>query len=241
MPLRDHFHLPVSRLWPWSSIHGAWATFIVQHLNQGRLPSGYYALPSVHLGGQAQIDVATVREEDQALSTNGAGGTATVVWAPPQPPLAVPIEFADPDVFEVRVLAENEGLRLVAAVELVSPANKDRPAHRRAFAAKCAAYLQQGVGLIVLDVVTERQGNLHAELMQLLDLGESAASAAPDLYAVAYRTSGEANAMRLEMWPTPLAVAAPLPVLPLWIAPDQAIPLDFEATYQVACDSLRIR
>jgi hypothetical protein len=35
----------------------------------------------------------------------------------------------------------------VAAIEIVSPANKDRPEHRRKFVAKCAALLQQGVSV----------------------------------------------------------------------------------------------
>src|SRR5438105_15541063 len=42
------------------------------------------------------------------------------------------------DTFEVRVYDEQRGARLVAAIELVSPANKDRPEHRRAFVLKCA-------------------------------------------------------------------------------------------------------
>jgi hypothetical protein len=36
----------------------------------------------------------------------------------------------------------------------VSPANKDRDETRRAFIAKCAAYLQRGIGLIVVDIRT---------------------------------------------------------------------------------------
>ncbi|MBY0456241.1 MAG: hypothetical protein K2V38_02770 [Gemmataceae bacterium] len=60
------------------------------------------------------------------------------------------------------------GARLVAAVELVSPANKDRESHRRAFATKCAGYLAQGIALIVVDVVTNRSGNLHAEILEVL-------------------------------------------------------------------------
>ena len=53
--------------------------------------------------------------------------------------LMAPASF--PDRFEVLVFEAEEGATLVAAVELVSPANKDRPAHRRAFAVKCASYL----------------------------------------------------------------------------------------------------
>lgn len=50
------------------------------------------------------------------------------MWAPPKPIATAPLDFQDPDVFEVQVLNEDEGPRLVAAIELVSPANKDRPA-----------------------------------------------------------------------------------------------------------------
>ena len=68
---------------------------------------------------------------------------------------------------------ERDDARLVAAVELVSPRNKDRPESRSAFAAKSAAYLYRGVGLVTLDVVTGRQFNLHNELIDLLRLDSS--------------------------------------------------------------------
>jgi len=42
------------------------------------------------------------------------------------------------DVYEVLVYDEKRRCRVVAAVEIVSPANKDRPEHRRAFVSKCA-------------------------------------------------------------------------------------------------------
>ena len=37
-----------------------------------------------------------------------------------------------------------------------------------------------------------------------------------------------------------LALAQPLPTLPLWIAPDFSVPLDLEASYQMTCADLRI-
>ena len=243
MPLHDHFEPRFQRRWPWSSVHFSWAAYITEQLNKQLLPKEYQALPGVHLGGQAQVDVGTVEVEEALAESPGNGAVATAVWGPPQPPLVVSIDFADPDVFEVQVLSEMIGeRRLVAAIELVSPSNKDRPGQRRAFAAKCAAYLQQGVGVIVVDVVTERHFNMHAELMQLLDLGDAAVRAvSSDLYAVAYRTTGVGEAMRLEAWPASLAVGTALPLLPLWIAAELAVPLDLEASYRAVCDSLRIR
>ena len=56
------------------------------------------------------------------------------------------VDFGDLDEFEVRVYRDDDEPTLAAAIELVSPANKDRPTHRLAFAVKCAGYLQQGMG-----------------------------------------------------------------------------------------------
>jgi len=55
-----------------------------------------------------------------------------------------------PDSMEVLVFRTEAGPTLVVAIELVSPGSKDRKAHRRAFAAKCSSYLQQGIGLMFI-------------------------------------------------------------------------------------------
>src|SRR5262249_7473143 len=158
------------------------------------------------------------------------------------PTLETAVDFVDLDVIEIQVFNEKEGLRLVAAVELISPANKDRAAHRDAFVIKCAAYLQQGVSVIIVDVVTERTANLHAELLELLKLsGESDGGEFPDLYAVAYRTFTAAREGRLQLWEEPLGVGRTLPTLPLWIAPDLVVPVDLESSYRETCEGLRIR
>jgi hypothetical protein len=44
---------------------------------------------------------------------------------------------------------------------------------------------------------------------------------------------------RLEVWPAALAVGSPLPLLPLWIAPDRAVPLDLETNYEATCQMFR--
>jgi hypothetical protein len=243
MPLFDHFHLSAGADLDWDGFHSTWAVCITQWLNQNPLPPRYRARPHVHLGISVEADVATFEHDTEGLS-NGSeseGGVATAVWAPPQPPLVATVEFGDLDIFEVKVFNDAATRSLVAAVELVSPANKDRPAHREAFATKCAAYLQQGVSVIVVDVVTERHNNLHEEIVRRLSLGDEAVHAVTsDLYAVAYRTAGVGKRMRLEAWPAALAVGAALPTLPLWLAPTLAVPLDLEATYRATCESLRI-
>src|SRR5206468_2851340 len=119
--------------------HSSWATRIADALNE-LLPPEFLAAEHTHAGSDLEIDVATF-ETDQGPPTRTNGATvATVVaaraWAPPAPPLTLPALF--PDSFEVRVFATTQGLTLVAAIELISPGNKDRAEKRLAFVSKCA-------------------------------------------------------------------------------------------------------
>ena len=50
------------------------------------------------------------------------------------------------DVVEVNVYDSTAGPNLVGAIEIVSPANKDRVVHRHAFVSKCETCLRQGIG-----------------------------------------------------------------------------------------------
>src|SRR5205085_10643297 len=114
------------------------------------LPSQYYAESQVHVGSRVEIDVAALERESAPRPAPGNGPVATLVaevWAPPAVAVVIPTSF--PDEIEVQVFGLSGGAHLVAAVELVSPDNKDRAETRRAFAAKCSSYLQLGIGLVV--------------------------------------------------------------------------------------------
>ncbi len=143
-------------------------------------------------------------------------------------------------IFEVRVVDTGHGMRLAAVFELVSPGNKDRPEERQAFAAKCASFLQEQVGVVILDIVSTRRANMHRELLQMLPVPPSEASIA-DLYCVSYRNRRNGNRWRLDTWPFALTVGSPLPTtVPLWLASVTAVPLDLESSYEETCRVLRI-
>lgn len=238
MPLRDHFHLPLRGLCTWESFHSGWANEIMRQLNK-TLPQGYVARPNVKLGVDVEADVGTLEQTGHDESVEEGGGVATVVWAPSRPTLSVAVDFHRLDVFEVQVHREG-GLEMVAAIELVSPRNKDRLTARRHFAAKCAAYLQAGVSVIVVDVVTGRKENLYAVLLDQLELPQDD-NGPSDLYAVACRTVPADEPARLETWVAPLALGSLLPTLPLWLEVDLAIPLNLEQSYEATFGELRVR
>ena len=126
MPLRDHFRPPTSTIASWEELHGGWPMVIVQQLRK-QLPPGYVSGPRVHAGAQVEIDVATF-EKDTRLPAFGDpdrnGGVATAVWAPPEPSIAVETELPDDDEYEVRIYDAERGRTLVAAIEIVSPAEQ---------------------------------------------------------------------------------------------------------------------
>src|SRR6266487_972102 len=181
-------------------------------LNDALLPGEYFAEVQVHVGSRGEVDVGTFAYASTYVAHVHRASTATATltahpWAPPAPTMRIPTVF--PDSLEVLVFSTEAGSTLVAAIALVSPGNKDREEHRRAFAAKCSSYVQQGIGLMLIDIVTNRQANLHNELVYLLDAGEQFLLPLEPLYATAYRPVRREDAAEIDVWPATLAVGRP--------------------------------
>jgi hypothetical protein len=179
MVILDHFRPPLSSRRHWHAFHNAWATYLATDLNQ-KLPEGFFAEPNVQFG--IEINVAAF-EETSSLPFVAA-------WQPPVPQQQILFSPTEA-IVEVNILSDAAGPTLRSAIELVSPANKDRPEHRQAFLAKCATYLRQGISLVVVDVVTTRKANLHQKLLNFLSTQGNAAvpknplDLAAELYAAA--------------------------------------------------------
>ena len=251
MPFRDHFHPPFQRRCPWARLHSQWPGTIVRQLNEV-MPPGYAAAPSVHIGVNAKIDIGGLEQSGEKPACDfppntHSGGAATALWAPPMAELET--DMADFDEFEVRIYEGDDHERLVAAIELISPANKDRPDHRNQFVTKCASILKQGASLVLVDFVTNRHHfNLYHELLRLIGQ-ESVAQERPPAttYATACRwiPQGMKTPLRirnvLQVWDHPLTLGNTLPRLPLWLADDLVVPLELETSYEQTLRDLRIR
>jgi hypothetical protein len=249
MPLRDHFRPPVEKRHSWDELHGMWPAMIVLKLVL-QLQEGFVAAPGVHLGAAFEIDVSAYEQGEPVEapvsggSDGGGGGVAVAVapHAPRQPTLTLETEIPDQDEYEVRIYDDRHGRRLVAAIELISPSNKDRPESRRVFAGKVAALLQRDVCVSLVDVVTIRNFNLYADLLEFIGGKDPAlGSKPPTLYAVTMR--GRKRPRRrslLETWFYPMQLGQPLPTLPSWLDVDLSINLDLESSYEETCRALRI-
>ena len=243
MPLRDHFHPPLSTRHSWDKLHAGWPMVMVQHLAP-KLPPGFEAGPGVHIGDRSgyELDIATF-ERDEPGESGGGSGAATLTSVPTQPTVSHVTDIPDQDAYEVRVYDAESGQRLVAAVEIVSPRNKNRPASRMAFINKVADLLRQDVCVSVVDLVTEHHFNLYAELMEWIGHPDRLLNGdPPTIYAVTMRRRERVKRRPvLDTWFHPLTIGQPLPTLELWLSHTAGVTLDLEATYADTCRPLNIR
>src|SRR5262245_44604626 len=133
----------------WDSVHHFWITNLALWLKP-RLPPGYRA----YLGSVPGVTIA---------AEAGRPDVGVRQWQPEAAPavgLDVPAEIAAPDWRGVALIARDPQLtvhvvrhgQLIAAIELVSPRNKDRPASREQYKNRYLGYLWDGVHLLLVDV-----------------------------------------------------------------------------------------
>jgi Protein of unknown function (DUF4058) len=233
MPLLDHFHPPLSDRRHWEAFHAQWASCIASALNAD-LPTDYFAEAQVHAGPRIEVDVATWNE-----SPNSGGVSTLPRTQPALAPADMLLPATFPPSFGVHVYETSGGPTLVAAIELVSPGNKDRPESRNAFATKCAFYLQQAIGLIVVDIVTSRTSSPFAELLALVYPQQQLPTTGA-LMAVSYRPTRVGEQDTLEIRHRSLTIGDALPDLPLALGGLGVVNVDFEATYEEARDRSRL-
>ena len=228
MPLHDWTDRP-----GWEGMHTFWMTEIARALRAG-LPPGYRAV----IGSSPLVAIGVAPVKPDVAVTNGAPRPAPVPapTAPsaPEPDVEVAVATLEEDA---TVLVEREG-RLVAAVELISPRNKDRPSAREQYAGRYLNYLRGGVHLLLVDVHRRPLDFSFARLIAEGLREQLPAPAAPS--AVSYRVGAAAaqGGRMLGVWRNALAVGESLPSVPLPITLDDTVMVDLEATYcRAAADS----
>ena len=131
------------------------------------------------------------------------------------------------------LLVERQG-RLVAAVELVSPRNKDRPTAREAYLARYLGYLIESVHLLLVDVHRRPLGfSFPDRIAAALSMEWEPL---PSPAAVSYRVGEPApsGGRFLAIWRRSLGPGASLPEIPLALDVDSHIVVDLERTYSAA-------
>lgn len=218
------------------AFHTAWITHLSEQLNNGLLPPGYYALPEQH-GGRLIADVLTLQAPLTELQVAPAGqGGVAVAEAPPrvQRRLSpIPTARGSRRTLTIRHVS---GHRMIALIEIISPANKDRASHVAEFVDKAEAAFWHGVHLLLVDLFPpgryDPQG-MHAAIWERYD-DEPYRLPPRDVLTLASYAAGPAPEAYLQH----LAVGTPLTEMPLFLTAERYINVPLEATYQAAFHGL---
>ena len=210
MSLHDWSSLP-----GWDGVHQVWIVELLYWIKP-RLPEGYRAYigttPAFAIGAPVEDrpDVGVRDWPSKALSESALESTASA--APdledaPDQEMAVAMLAAETALF-----IEQQG-RLIAAVELVSPRNKDRHSAQCAYADTYLGYLLKGVHLLLVDVHRQPLPFSFADrIAEELHLEQSPC---PAPFAATYRVgeSAPTGGRFLATWRRSLTVGTPLPAM----------------------------
>jgi hypothetical protein len=216
--------------------HTVWIGVLRTTLNEGLLPPGYYALAEQH-AGRPIADVLTLHASPatpERLPLPPATGGTAVADAPPRVRRKLTVEQAALTRRRTLAIRHVSGHRLIALVEIVSPANKDRVRHVEDFAAKAVDALDAGVHLLVVDLFPPGSHDpygMHGVIRQRLEQSDEPYDLPTDepLTLAAY-----AAGPQVEIFLEHVAVGAALPNMPLFLRPDRYIDVPLELTYAAA-------
>ena len=214
------------------TFHTAWITHLSETLNGGLLPPSYYALPEQH-GGRLIADVLTLQAPMPAVPVPAAdeGGVA-VAEAPPRVRRKLSPSPTARGTRRTLAIRHVSGHRIIALVEIISPANKERAAHVAEFADKAETALGHGIHLLLVDLFPpgryDPQG-MHAAIWERFD-DEPYQLPPAEVLTLGSYVAGPAPEAYLEH----LAVGSPLAEMPLFLTPDRYINVPLESTYATA-------
>ena len=214
------------------ALHTAWITHLSEALNGGILPSGYYAMPEQH-GGRLIADVLTLQvpQPPPAPPAEESGGVA-LADAPPRVRRRLSPSPSARGTRRTLTIRHVSGHRIIALVEIVSPANKDRATHVAELADKVEAALWHGVHVLLGDILPpgpfDPQG-MHAAVWERFD-DEPYVLPVKEPLTLASYVAGP----RPEAYLEHVSVGLPLPEMPLFLNPDRYINVRLEATYMQA-------
>lgn len=226
MPIHDWTRVRANRF---HHFHQRWMAAICDSLNAGRLPPGYFAMVEQITGGPEPDIVAL---ELGPLPAPALTGGLAVAAHPPKVRYVARSDAAAYARKADRIMIRHPDGDVVAAIEVVSPGNKDSDRAIRAFARKAIEFIESGINLLIIDLFPPSRRDPHGIHKFIWDrLRDDPFALPPDkpLTVVAYAAGTETEA-----YVDPLAVGDALPDMPVFLTADRYVLCPLEETYQTA-------
>lgn len=213
--------------------HQLWSGHLSEALNAGLLPAGYYAMVEQRTN-EIVPDVLALHAPVDKLSSGNGKGPVAVLDTPPKVShkyvgiLRQPKKHAQRQV-AIRHVSHH---RVVALIEIVSPANKDRVATVRDFATKARGALELGVNLLIVDLFPPGKHDahgMHGAIWMIPKRDREIPPADKPTCLMSYVAK-----MPPEAYLEWIGVGAVLPEMPLFLDAKHYVNVPLEPTYQTA-------
>jgi hypothetical protein len=206
--------------------HNVWIAELRNALNRGLLPDGFYAMSEQHAGKRI-ADVLTLSAPARPRSARGA---ILAAETPPKVRRQLSLSQATRSRRKTLAIRHVSGDRLIAVMEVVSPANKDRAEHVDELLAKLAEMVTHEIHLLVVDLFPPGRHDprgIHSALWERLGDEKDEPPALEPLTLAAYVADTPIRA-----YVENVAVGSTLPDMPLFLDPSTYVYAPLEATYQ---------
>jgi hypothetical protein len=245
MPMHDWARIPAGIF---HAFHNTWIGDLQKALNAGLLPHDHYALGEQQSGDVGPDVIALHAHDEQAdgapaeadgpsvpIETGSGGGTVALAEKPPGVSLT---QDAAEDIHfylarqRTIVIRHVSGDRVVALIEIVSPANKHARRLLDDFIDKVAAALRDGVHVMIIDPLPHGRfdpDGIHGEVWRRLMAGDFESPAGKPLTLVSYAVRRTVTA-----FVEPMSVGTQLIDMPLFLTPEHYVPVPLEETYNRA-------
>jgi hypothetical protein len=216
------------------AFHLAWIGEMQKSLNGGILPEGFYAMAEQH-AGETIPDVLALHTSDSDAGPlpEPNEGVATLTKTRPKVDSRLTATSSPKGKRRTIAIRHVSHHRVVALVEIVSPANKDRKAHVAAFVNKMVAALQLGIHVLLIDLFPPGKhdpGGMHGAVWDRFEPDTENASPEGQPFALASYTGGKPAKGYVSF----VALGDELPAVPLFLTPERFVSLELEPTYAEA-------
>ena len=138
------------------SFHNSWIATIVETLNSGLLPEGYYSLGD-QVAGLGDPDVLALYVPDANGNSNGDGfsgdGGTALMTAQPKTRVVAHANNDNYTRLQRRIAIRHvSGHRIVALIEIISAGNKSSHFRWNEFLDKALSAIRGGIHLLLIDV-----------------------------------------------------------------------------------------
>ncbi len=228
MPIHDWSRV---RSGTYHNFHYRWIAAIIDRLNAGILPPGYFAMAEQIVGGP-EPDVVALKTFAEPISESPTGGIAVAEPAVVTQPKTSFVMKAEPERYAHKanqIVVRHELGRVHAVIEIISPGNKDSQHAIRSIVEKSVSMIRNDINLLLIDpfppTPRDPQG-LHQLIWN--EVTDQPFELPPDrpLTFAAYQTQSVKTA-----YVEPIAVGSTLPTMPLFLNGEFYVNVPLEKTY----------